>query len=396
VAADTEKTLRGQVQGQEADLQSLGQKVEELGQREQAYEKKINEMSQNIVNLESELKIVATQKETMESARNELALTVAIQARSLGISNDEIDSLKNELGETTKELETLRGELTVKEKKISELKGVIALLNAEMSGVVDELEEQTKSSEQLAAKLKDLESRFSALKESSEKKLAESARALAENAAEAKAKQDEVNVMMVRQTELNNEIRTLRATIENLKRENEVLREAEANVKKTEVVVDNLRETKEELNSKAQSLVRTVQNLKAGGPNGVVVANRRQVDLILKELASIKTPQKRTDQELKAAESTLAQERIQARQQEEKAQMMMIQARQVAQEASRSHMRTIPTTPVRVDGRRSATETGREPTGGGSRGTSTGVLVAVGGRMAMMASFAGTVLFGGV
>jgi len=392
VAADTEKTLRGQVQGQEAALRSLGQKVEELGQREQAYEKKINEMSQNIVNLESELKIVATQKETMESARNELALTVAIQARSLGISNDEIDSLKNELGETTKELETLRGVLTVKEEKISELNGVIV----EMNNVVVELEKQTELSQQLAAKLKDLESRFSALKESSEKKLAESARALAENAAEAKAKQDEVNVMMVRQTELNNEIRTLRATIEELKRENLDLRKAEEKAKIAEEVVDNLRETKEELNSKAQSLVRTVQNLKAGGPNGVVVANRRQVDLILKELASIKTTEKRTDQELKAAESTLAQERIQARQQEEKAQMMMIQARQVAQEASRSHMRTIPTTPVRVDGRRSATETGREPTGGGSRGTSTGVLVAVGGGMAMMASFAGTVLFGGV
>ena len=95
VAADTEKTLRGQVQGQEAALWPLGEQVEELGQREQAYEKKINEMSQQIVHLESELEIAATQKATLESARNELALTVAIQARSLGISNDEIDSLNN-------------------------------------------------------------------------------------------------------------------------------------------------------------------------------------------------------------------------------------------------------------------------------------------------------------
>jgi chromosome segregation ATPase len=396
VAADTEKTLRGQVQGQEADLRSLGQQVEELGQREQAYEEKINKMSQQIVDLKRELERAATQKATLERELNESAMTVSIQAGSLGISNDEIVSLNNKLGETTKELETLRGVLTVKEKKISELKGVIALLNAEMSGVVSELEKQTASSEQLAAELKDFESRFSALKESSETKLVESARALAEKAAEAKAKQDEVNVMMERQTELDNEIRTLRTTIEELKRENVVLREAEEKAKIAEEVVDNLQESKEELNSQAQSLVREVQNLKAGGPNGVVVANRRQVDLILKQLMSIKTTEKRTDQELKAAESTLAQERIQARQQEEKAQMMMIQARQVAQEASRSHMRTIPTTPVRVDGRRSATETGREPTGGGSRGTSTGVLVAVGGGMAMMASFAGTVLFGGV
>ena len=143
-------------------------------------------------------------------------------------------------------------------------------------------------------------------------------------------------------------------------------------------------------------MVQTVQNLNAGGRKGVEVANHGQVDSLLQELTRIKKTEKRTDQELKAAESTLAQERIQARQQEEKAQMMMIQARQVAQEAIRSHMRTIPTTPVRVDGRRSATETGREPTGGGSRGASTGVLVAVGGGMAMMASFAGTVLFGGV